>query len=924
MKRSEPVVQSGTPVQVDSFLAAGFQALWWIWAKPSAWRAYLAARTPPLHSNFSLGDLDRSALSDKGTRRLFMSLLACWCSVSVITSVLVSVGAGIPGDQVLFAVLYGLVLSAAGTIMISSLLSVAAGVSGGLIIGSVFTLAASNALRSTGSVSAIAVALDHSNLVQMIAGGIPALVPLSAGTGAAISLGIGVTGGLTAEPAIQGRLASATRETAAVVVGIVLSGVCDVLFLLALTQAHRMVTPATLRVIACMLLALLVFCAAGLQQHSIKRMAALAGGFGAIAFASVTLAFSTRGNPGVALVLSGVITALFYSSLFSVAFSGGLHFADPWSGAIASALGSGIPFVLFLALGCRSMPFWPAIPLSILCIWIGMLVPRFLFIPAYPLEMVWNLIVYRIDQRRGKGTLLWRNTAFWDERQRLPLYGLDDHLLLALKRDPDIADQAMIRLGLGPNAWAVRAVRIELCARVLDECASLESIGEAHRALHIIEGASPVDPVQCFYDISRTIHAALQFENGHHRHTLLRTISVQINDLMLRGLPGENTERLQPALTQWRTLIGNAAHTLGEVARERAEIENPYVIGVPLTAEQAVFIGRSEVSAEITRAILSPQSPPLLLYGQRRMGKTSLLNNLSQILPTRILPLFVDLQGPASYASDISGLLAGISKAMVDSAFRSRGVRIPTLPREALQTNPFASFDQWLDSVEAAVNDSVLLLALDEFETLELSLERHSFDEAAVLGLLRHVIQHRRRFRVLVAASHSAEEFGCISSYLINLQMVRLGFLNEREIRQLVEHPLRDFALIYSAEATQRVIDLTRGHPHLLQLLCHEIVSLKNEQTIELRCDALVQDVEAAADRVLQRGSLFFLDIAQNQLSRDARLLAMRIARGSHGPDLEADGLDMLLRRDILEADDQGYRFQVELIRRWFARSNPG
>jgi hypothetical protein len=31
--------------------------------------------------------------------------------------------------------------------------------------------------------------------------------------------------------------------------------------------------------------------------------------------------------------------------------------------------------------------------------------------------------------------------------------------------------------------------------------------------------------------------------------------------------------------------------------------------------------------------------------------------------------------------------------------------------------------------------------------------------------------------------------------------------------------------------------------------------------------------------------------------------------------------LDLLARRELIEPADGGYRFQVELIRRWFARS---
>jgi len=56
------------------------------------------------------------------------------------------------------------------------------------------------------------------------------------------------------------------------------------------------------------------------------------------------------------------------------------------------------------------------------------------------------------------------------------------------------------------------------------------------------------------------------------------------------------------------------------------------------------------------------------------------------------------------------------------------------------------------------------------------------------------------------------------------------------------------------------------------------------------------------------------------QLPR-ARMLAMEIARGSEGEVMPNDALDLLCRREIIEPSGSGYKFQVELIRRWFARS---
>ena len=90
----------------------------------------------------------------------------------------------------------------------------------------------------------------------------------------------------------------------------------------------------------------------------------------------------------------------------------------------------------------------------------------------------------------------------------------------------------------------------------------------------------------------------------------------------------------------------------------------PYITGIPLTEHQEVFVGRTDIGSRIEQLLLDQRRPPLLLYGQRRMGKTSLLHNLGRLLPSTVVPLFVDLQGPTTQASDHAGFLYNIARGM--------------------------------------------------------------------------------------------------------------------------------------------------------------------------------------------------------------------------------------------------------------------
>ncbi|MGH7463134.1 MAG: AAA family ATPase, partial [Longimicrobiales bacterium] len=347
---------------------------------------------------------------------------------------------------------------------------------------------------------------------------------------------------------------------------------------------------------------------------------------------------------------------------------------------------------------------------------------------------------------------------------------------------------------------------------------------------------------------------------------------------------------------------------------------------MPLTEQEEIFVGRTDISARIAQHLLDRRRPPLLLYGQRHIGKTSLLHNLGRLLPSSIVPMFVDLQGPASHAVDHAGFLYNITRGMIDSADRQRGLALPPLTREALAADPFTCFDEWLDVVEQALGQHTVLLMLDEFEVLGGALAEGRFDETAVLGMLRHLIQHRPRFKVLLAGSHTPDELQRLAAYLINVQVVQLGYLKVPEVRQLVERPVEGFALRYEPDASQRVIDLSRGYPFLVQLLCAEIVALKNEQSSAVRQLARLADVEAALPEALNHGIFFFTDIQRNQVDAAGLAVLRFLAAQGQGAVLSRETLArqfpaeldhvlaLLARRELIESVDEGYRFQVELI----------
>lgn len=588
---------------------------------------------------------------------------------------------------------------------------------------------------------------------------------------------------------------------------------------------------------------------------------------------------------------------------------------------------------------------------------IGFIINTWMII-LYPLITVWNILLYQLDKRR-KGTqpscLRW-HSAFWYEHQFFPLQGLDKHVLLVIERHPEEGKAALKYLSKSFfQDWATKAVQIELDtrqieldARELERCEDVVGIANTYPYLALRKQTALVSSyLMSFCQISQDIEAALNQNSVYNQRLALIAVAKRLNGLIRELSRSDDRHdsrydiyntyapRFHSIAIRWHEIVTNYAGELVEAVELRQEIGNPYIIGPPLTEQQEIFTGRTDIGTRIEQLLLDRRRPPLLLYGQRRMGKTSLLNNLGRLLPSTIIPMFVDLQGPVSSASNYAGFPYNIARSMITSAKHQRSLTLPSLDRATLQDDPFTRFDEWLDEVEQKLEQNTALLALDEFEVLDNAITKGRFDEQEVLGMLRHLIQHRPRFKVMIAGSHTIEEFQRWASYLINVQVIHISYLKEPEARQLIERPVTDFTLRYEPDAVDRALQLTRCHPYLIQLLCGEIVNLKNEQDPSIRRLATLADVEAAIPSALSVGSFFFADIQNNQVdAAGLAILQFLAARGEgatvsrqtilqHFPDA-FDALDLLMQREAIEKINDGYRFQVELIRRWFANVGSG
>lgn len=375
-----------------------------------------------------------------------------------------------------------------------------------------------------------------------------------------------------------------------------------------------------------------------------------------------------------------------------------------------------------------------------------------------------------------------------------------------------------------------------------------------------------------------------------------------------------------------------------------AHIEDLYVAGPALTpAVGSLFVGRQKIFKDLETTWRNPlQKAPIVLHGQRRMGKTSVLYHLGARLGPDFITVMLDLQGLCAEIEKPQDLWAGIAR-LIQNRLQELSMGDSTTAF-ASGVSSLATLSRFLDEVERRLGDQYwLVLMFDEFEKLEEKIES-GIVPISFLEYLRSMMQHRQRFLILLAGHHTLQER--MKEYWGPLMGVakaeHLRYLSESESRQLITAPWDGYQLGFEPQAIDRLVQACGGQPMLLQLACSNVVDLVNERLErdggELSPKATLKEVNLVLDRMGQvtddEASYYFdavwhwlKDDEQTVLKKAARL-ASDSASGRIQPssfsDAEKAVLQRLADRDVLEDDNHGYRFRVELVGRWASHQECG
>lgn len=361
---------------------------------------------------------------------------------------------------------------------------------------------------------------------------------------------------------------------------------------------------------------------------------------------------------------------------------------------------------------------------------------------------------------------------------------------------------------------------------------------------------------------------------------------------------------------------------------------NPYVAGAPVT-DQRMFFGREDVFTWIEQNIAGQFSDNMLvIHGQRRVGKTSVLKQLGNYISDQFIPVFFDFQGRTH--TTISKFLYRLAREIVRTLTREYGIEIPRPHSNDFELDVEYFAESFIPQVRETLGDKNLVLVFDEFDTLEERTSRDMLGQHLVPYFSRmiHGAQNLNFIFSIGSSGHKLEDMRAEYTDFFRVGLYkRISFLSSANSRRLITEPVQGI-MDYEDDAVERVVKITSGHPYFIQLLCHELFAKaqrKDDWHITL------DDIEEVLPDVIERGTVnlkFVWDVASTAeryalaalaeigqaATKEEILKLLRDNRVRISSEEIGHALIELVARDVLSNE---YDFRVELMRHWLLENRP-
>lgn len=298
---------------------------------------------------------------------------------------------------------------------------------------------------------------------------------------------------------------------------------------------------------------------------------------------------------------------------------------------------------------------------------------------------------------------------------------------------------------------------------------------------------------------------------------------------------------------------------------EFVPIPNPYAPVAesgPLAADSKMFFGQKEYIKRVVDTIIESPSKQVIIYGQKRSGKSSVLNQVQHELTEA--GAFCVQFSMGTIVRDISEfafyykILLEIRKSLL--GLRDEGINAPLLEipsRMDFQKedpfNPAESFINYMRLFRKECKKTEgwekkrLVVLIDEFTYMYGAIKMHKISPTIMMQWKAVTQDEQAQFSVVLVGQdvvpafkqepYARNAFGVIKD-------LRLTYLKKEDAKDLITQPIIDNGNSrYNDKAVELIMDYTACNPYYLQIFCSHLVDYMNDKRYNTVTEADVLDV---------------------------------------------------------------------------------
>ena len=279
---------------------------------------------------------------------------------------------------------------------------------------------------------------------------------------------------------------------------------------------------------------------------------------------------------------------------------------------------------------------------------------------------------------------------------------------------------------------------------------------------------------------------------------------------------------------------------------EAVELAEPYSLEA-VTSENDL-IGRKQELVQLLRLANNQNVGSGFIYGQKRVGKTSLANAVAKNLESNPHWIVIS-KGSGDYiGGDAISTMQSLGEVLVTS-LKQRIPYLSNLPMPDF-TRGLAPLSGFMDEALAYENRKILFI-LDEFDELPPDLLRRTDLSTSLFQPLRQISNKQRCGILLVGGEGMQQIMNLQGDRLNKFRPVELDYFSKSEdwsdFVELIRRPVQDWLTISDA-ALSELFESSAGNPYFAKLLASQLFS----DLVKYRhSDASEVDMAEAVERVL-------------------------------------------------------------------------